>query len=99
MSYLLLKSSSFEKAAKKLIKKKPEYKQNIRECLVQLSSDPFHNSLKLHKLKGKLNDSWSCYAGYDLRLILKFVEYKIEDSDEVQKAILLETIGTHDEVY
>ena len=35
----------------------------------------------------------SCSGGYDLRIIFKFVEH------EGVQAILLETIGTHDEVY
>ena len=35
----------------------------------------------------------SCSGGYDLRSIFKFVEH------EGVQAILLETIGTHDEVY
>jgi mRNA-degrading endonuclease YafQ of YafQ-DinJ toxin-antitoxin module len=32
-------------------------------------------------------------VGYDLRIVFKFVEY------EQKQAILLESIGTHDEVY
>ncbi len=49
--------------------------------------------LNTHKLKGELKDSYACSAGYDLRIIFKFVEY------EQTQAILLESIGTHDEVY
>jgi len=41
----------------------------------------------------KFLGSWSCSGGYDLRIIFKFVEH------EESQAILLETIGTHDEVY
>jgi mRNA-degrading endonuclease YafQ of YafQ-DinJ toxin-antitoxin module len=41
----------------------------------------------------KFPESWSCSSGYDLRIIFKFVEH------EESQAILLETIGTHDEVY
>jgi mRNA-degrading endonuclease YafQ of YafQ-DinJ toxin-antitoxin module len=43
--------------------------------------------------KGELQDSWACSAGYDLRIIFQFVEH------EKTQAILLESIGTHDEVY
>ncbi|MFN6297202.1 MAG: plasmid stabilization protein, partial [Microcystis sp.] len=35
----------------------------------------------------------ACNAGYDLRIIFKFVDH------ENQQAILLESLGTHDEVY
>ncbi|MEK7813572.1 MAG: plasmid stabilization protein, partial [Candidatus Desantisbacteria bacterium] len=46
-----------------------------------------------HKLKGDLEGSWACSISYDLRAVFKFVQY------EESEAILLETIGTHDEVY
>lgn len=36
---------------------------------------------------------WACSAGYDLRIVFKYVE------DEDGEAISLLTIGTHDEVY
>jgi mRNA-degrading endonuclease YafQ of YafQ-DinJ toxin-antitoxin module len=44
-------------------------------------------------LKGNLAGSWACSAGYDLRIIFSFVEQRGAE------AILLETLGTHDEVY
>lgn len=58
-----------------------------------LSSDAFHPSLKTHKLKGKLRGSWACSVDYDLRIVFEFVKHEGDD------AILLETVGTHDEVY
>jgi mRNA-degrading endonuclease YafQ of YafQ-DinJ toxin-antitoxin module len=44
-------------------------------------------------LKGKLAKSWACSAGYDLRIVFQFVTHGS------QEAILLEAVGTHDEVY
>ena len=67
--------------------------QNVQNTLELLAIEPFHPRLKTHKLKGELQDSWACSAGYDLRIIFQFVEH------EGQQAILLESIGTHDEVY
>jgi mRNA-degrading endonuclease YafQ of YafQ-DinJ toxin-antitoxin module len=61
--------------------------------LAQLAEDAFHPSLKTHKLKGDLQDSWACTAGYDLRIVFAFVQH------QGQEGILLETVGTHDEVY
>ncbi len=58
-----------------------------------LADDAFHPHLKTHKLKGKLTGSWACSGGYDLRAVFQFVKYQGRD------AILLESIGTHDEVY
>ena len=65
----------------------------IRDALAQLSADAFHPTLKTHKLKGNLAGSWACSVEYDLRIVFEFVEH------EEAEAILLETIGTHDEVY
>jgi mRNA-degrading endonuclease YafQ of YafQ-DinJ toxin-antitoxin module len=53
----------------------------------------FHPQPKTHKLKGKLARSWACSAGYDLRIVFRFVKHRGEE------AILLEALGTHDEVY
>ena len=93
MKFVLLRSSAFIRSAKKIVKKQPEIAENFQSILELLSTDPFHPRLRTHKLKGELQDSWACSAGYDLRIIFKFVE------DEESQAILLESIGTHDEVY
>ena len=89
----LLRSNSFVRSARRLIRKNPGASEDIRVALHLLAEDPFHPLLKTHKLKGKLEGSWACSAGYDLRIIFEFVQY------EGSEAILLETIGTHQEVY
>ena len=81
------------RSARKLVKKQPQIAQNLQNTLELLIEDPFNPQLRTHKLKGNLQDSWACSAGYDLRIIFKFVE------QERMQAILLESIGTHDEVY
>jgi len=58
-----------------------------------LAEDAFDPHLKTHKLKSELAGSFACSAGYDLRIVFKFVQH------EGAEAILLQTIGTHDEVY
>ncbi len=93
MTFVLLRSSAFVREAKKRVRKQPQIAQDIQNTLELLGSDPFHPRLRTHKLKGDLQDSWACSAGYDLRIIFKFVEH------EEASAILLESIGTHDEVY
>ncbi|HVN80902.1 MAG TPA: type II toxin-antitoxin system mRNA interferase toxin, RelE/StbE family [Terriglobia bacterium] len=93
MNRVLLRSSAFVRAARRFIKKNPQSSAEIRSALELLSADPLHPRLKSHKLRGDLEGSWACSAGYDLRLVFKFVEYKGAE------AILLESIGTHDEVY
>lgn len=74
MTYSLLRSSAFVREAKKLVKKQLKIALNIQSSLELLCIDPFHPRLRTHKLKGDLKDSWACSAGYDLRIIFKFVD-------------------------
>jgi mRNA-degrading endonuclease YafQ of YafQ-DinJ toxin-antitoxin module len=64
----------------------------VETALTLLSNDAFDPRLKTHKLKGEFDGVWACSAGYDLRILFEFVE---RDGAE---AILLLTVGTHDEV-
>lgn len=58
-------------------------------------NDPFAPHLETHKLKGKLEGSWACSVGYDLRVIFDFVKNEQARDDD----IFLIEIGSHDEVY
>ncbi|MBN1887430.1 MAG: hypothetical protein JW850_05550 [Thermoflexales bacterium] len=51
------------------------------------------SKLRTHKLKGRLSGQLACTVEYNLRIVFRFVQY------EGEEAILLETIGTHDEVH
>lgn len=99
MKYVLLKSSAFEKSAKKILKRNPELIKDVADTLVLLTENPFDPKLRTHKLKGILEGCWSCSAGFDLRVIFEFIQTTDEATGEVKNFILLETIGTHDEVY
>jgi len=89
----LIRSSAFVRAAKRLLQKRPGVAEDLGATLELLSADALHAKLKTHKLKGDLEGSWACSVGYDLRIIFEFVQH------EGSEAILLETVGTHDEVY
>ena len=93
MKRKLLPSSTFIRSSRRLIRKRPQLAPELQLTLELLAEDAFHPQLKTHKLKGKLASSWSCSAGYDLRVVFQFVKLKEHD------AILLEGLGTHDEVY
>ena len=93
MNRKLIKSGPFVRAAKRFLKKNPQAEQAIRQTLHRLSLDAYDVLLKTHKLKGQLKDSWACSVGYDLRIVFKFVQH------EGEEAILLQTMGNHDEVY
>ena len=75
------------------MKKGPDAAQALEAALASLAEDAFHPSLKTHKLKGDLAATWACSAGYDLRSVFEFVQH------EGAEPILLQTVGTHDEVY
>jgi mRNA-degrading endonuclease YafQ of YafQ-DinJ toxin-antitoxin module len=90
---LLLRSNTFVRAARRATKQNPALAGQIQTTLDRLAADAFQPALKTQRLKGQLTGSLACSAGYDLRILFKIVSYQgIE-------AILLETIGSHDEVY
>src|SRR5262245_31897742 len=89
----LIRSSAFARALRRILKRQRDAESSIRETLRLLESDAFDPQLKTHKLTGKLDGVWACAAAYDLRILFEFVQ------DEGAEAILLLTIGTHDEVY
>jgi mRNA-degrading endonuclease YafQ of YafQ-DinJ toxin-antitoxin module len=93
MTYRLLRSTAFVRAAQKLVKKNPGIAPDLQKTLELLSKDPFFPTLRTHKLKGQLANSWSSSVTYEVRVVFAFVEF------EGQEAILLETVGTHEEVY
>lgn len=93
MRHSLLFSKTFLRAFRRLSKKNQVAADSLRSTLELLTDDSFSAQLKTHKLKGSLDGFWSCSAGYDLRILFKFVDH------EGQKAILLVAVGTHDEVY
>ena len=93
MKRALLRSRAFIRDARRVARRSPELAPEIRAALILLEADAFHPALKTHKLKGKLVGSWACAAAYDLRIIFTFMEH------EGGEAVLLEAIGTHDEVY
>lgn len=93
MRRVLLRSAAFVRAAKRLAKKDPEIAPVLLEAMKALAENAFQPSLKTHKLKGDLAGSWAASADYDLRIVFEFVQ---QDGAE---AILLQTVGTHDEVY
>jgi len=90
---LLLPSSAFVRSGRRFASKQPLLGAELQAVLTLLAEDAFHPQLKTHKLKGKLAGSWACSAGYDLRVVFRFVKHKGE------AAVLLESLGTHDEVY
>jgi addiction module RelE/StbE family toxin len=91
----LIWSKRFVRDLKRLVRRNQEIMLEIEKTLQQLSEDSFHPSLKTHKLKGDLTGVWACSINYSNRILFEFVE----DSEAEEEAILLHTVGSHDDVY
>jgi len=57
-------------------------------------NDPFHPTLKTHKLSGEFQGIWSASIDYKYRILFEFT---IMNNSE--NAILLLNLGNHDDVY
>lgn len=93
MKKLLLRSPAFARDLRNLLKSHSAAASDLEATLLQLALNAAHPSLRTHKLRGGLSGSWACSAGYDLRIVFEYVQHNGAD------AILLQAIGTHDEVY
>lgn len=81
-------SEQFKKSVKKFAKKHPDLVGQYEKTIQLLEIKPFHPSLRLHKLTGKLSDLYSVSINITYRLSLEFIiqEDKIIPVD----------IGTHE---
>ncbi|MBI9097776.1 MAG: type II toxin-antitoxin system mRNA interferase toxin, RelE/StbE family [Spirochaetaceae bacterium] len=87
----LIFTNSYEKRAKKFIKKHPELISQYEKTLKLIELNPSHPSLRLHKLEGKLSDLYSVSINISYRISLEFT---ITDDE-----IILINVGSHNEVY
>ncbi|HAO11662.1 MAG TPA: type II toxin-antitoxin system mRNA interferase toxin, RelE/StbE family [Planktothrix sp. UBA8407] len=79
---------------KRLIRQNPQLRVAIEETLRKLATDPFHPTLKTHKLSGEFDGIWSSSIDYHYRILFDFIV--VNDSENT---ILLLNIGNHDDVY
>ena len=63
----------------------------MKKVIMLLEVDPFHPSLRLHKLSGKLNMLYSVSIDMKYRIT---IEFYVED-----KNIILVNIGSHEDAY
>jgi addiction module RelE/StbE family toxin len=91
----LVWTSAFSRAFKRLVCQNPQLRPQIEQTFEKLLADPFHPSLKTHKLKGDLEGRWSCSIDYSNRIIFRFET----NSNSGEAEIFLLVLGSHDEVY
>ena len=87
----IIYTDSYIKKAKKFVKKHPELLSQYAKTLKLLELNPFHPSLRLHKLTGKLSELYSVSINMTYRISIDFI---IDD-----KKIIPINVGKHDEVY
>lgn len=81
-------SSNFQKKLLSLYKRDKQLTEKIRKQLKLFQDNPKHPSLRLHKLKGNLQNTWSLSVTMSFRLLfIEDTEYYFFD------------IGEHDEIY
>jgi len=91
MSYTLIFTDSYKKRAKRFAKKHPELAGQYRKVLYLLKENPHHPSLRLHPLKGRLQNVHSVSINMSYRITLELLI--------TEKEIILINIGSHDDVY
>jgi len=89
--YQLIFTPSYEKKVKRFLKKHPTIKKQYGNTIQLMEIDPFHPSLRIHPLSGKLAGLYSVSINIHYRISIEFM---IKD-----KQIVPIAIGTHDEVY
>ncbi len=87
----IIYTDSYVKRAEKFIKKHPELLSQYEKTLKLLELNPYHPSLKLHKLRGKLSKLHSVSINISYRISIYFL---VEDDK-----IIPVDIGSHDDVY
>ena len=87
----LIFTETYQKKEQGFLKRHPDLIERYKKTLKLLELTPNHQSLRLHKLKGKFSDKYAISITYSYRIILAFA---IVDTE-----IVLIDIGHHDEVY
>ena len=91
MPHVLVFTESYSRRATRWLKKHPHLREQYLKTLQLLEANPFHPSLRLHALKGKLEGLHSVSINLSYRITLEML---IEDGQ-----IIPVNIGDHDAVY
>ena len=91
MIYTLIYTEAYNRRAAKWLKKHPDVRQQYLKTLQLLELNPFHPSLRLHALSGRLAGVHSVSINLSYRITMDLL---IEGN-----AIVLLNLGEHDAVY
>lgn len=91
MSFRIFYTPGYNKRAAKFLRRHPDLLPQYEKTLKLLELDPFHPSLRLHRLKGALHNVHSVSINISYRITMELVL-------QGQEIIPID-VGSHDEVY
>jgi len=91
MKYKIIYTKSYIRRAGRFIKKYPQLMGQYEKTLKLLELNPFHPSLKLHRLSGRLNELFAVSINLSFRMTLELLIS--------EKEIIPVNIGIHDDIY
>lgn len=91
MIWTLVYTEQYKKRVRRFLKRHPELEKQYLKSLQLLEANPFHPSLRLHQLSGRLSGLHSVSINLSYRITLEFL---IQDQE-----IIPVNAGDHDAVY
>ncbi len=91
MKYKLVYTKSYVRLARKFLKQHPDLEKQYASTLKLLEVNPFHPSLRLHRLKGRLKDLHAVSINIRYRILIHFIIR--------EETIIPVSVGSHDEMY
>lgn len=91
MSWSLVFTEQYEKRALRFLQRHPELEKQYLKTLQVMEANPFHPSLRLHPLSGRLSGLHSVSINLSYRITLEFL---IQEQE-----IIPVNVGDHDSVY
>jgi mRNA-degrading endonuclease YafQ of YafQ-DinJ toxin-antitoxin module len=91
MTYQLVFTDQYNRRAARWLRRHPELRNQYLKTLQLLEANPYHPSLRLHALKGRLSGLHSISINLSQRITLELL---IQDRE-----IIPVNVGDHDTVY
>ena len=89
--YSIIYTESYEQKARKFLKKHPELKGQYEKTLKLLELNPYHPSLRLHKVNIQGNEVFSISINISYRITIDLLIDELE--------VIPLNIGSHDDAY
>lgn len=91
MAFELIFTEQYNRRAARFLKRHPDLREQYRKTLLLLEANPYHSSLRLHALQGKLTRLHAVSINLSYRITLELI---LRDEQ-----IVPINVGDHDTVY